>query len=541
MEAESNNIWQIGQTKLAKLMWGETLIKKFQNNEGEKQGKKKRIRPVRKIWEIGNAQSQCQSLQKDTKIKDIYKEPILPQIHNCWICGFSLKVTKTTPECEHILPIAQACIFLKLYSSKLKDSLIQNNIPYNRYIIDVLKHEYDYAHPYCNQIKSDLSFITYDQTKGIDIVDRNKIINYLNSLTTSTRDDGKNIRPLINDDSGWLIRQTDIMVARYTKILQFIYENREPGIRNLILLAGAIDAMDENTIETEFTKLLADVNVQHFIYYLRLDLYTITQNSAAIALHLAKNFFYTFGTPSWLDSFLIKIERDFPYINIEPLPEIEANSANAANILIGLKAETPMEEFMESNNEATNGEATNGENVNMNTTIHININSEKLQKLNKATKYFADKLYENIYNKFFIERREQYIPDIAEPTAIEIVTLYFLKYLRNWIVYDAPIQRVRIPNEVNLYFKNKINILSRLVFEERNLLDGLKEPICKDVKIAPFSQPPLRMKNLFNPNLDYIDILCLPKRSGGRYTRSNLRTNKSNKLKKTRRRQRERS
>jgi hypothetical protein len=540
MEKENNNAWQIGQTKLATLIWGEQLIKKFQNNEDEKQGKKKKIRPVRKIWEIGNAQSQCQSLQKDKKIKEIYGEPILPQIDNCWICGFSLKVTKTTPECEHILPIAQACIFLKLYSSKLRDSLIQGNTPYNKYIINVLRHEYDYAHPYCNQIKSDLSFIRYDPTQGRNIVDRNKIINYLNSLTTSVREDGKDVRPLINNAlrSGWLETQTDIMVLRYTKILEFIYESREPGISNLILLAGTINAMDENTIETEFTKLLTDVNVQNFIYHLKLDLYTITQNSDAIALQLAKSIFYKFGTPYWLDNFLNKVETDFSYINIEPLPEIEANSANAANILIGLKPEPPMEEFMESNNEATNGEATNGENVNMNTTIHININSEKLQKLNKATKYFADKLYENIYNKFFIERREQYIPDVAEPIAIEIITLYFYKYIRNWILYDASIQRLRIPNETSEKLKNLINRLSTLIFRERGLLDELKDIVCADFRKAPFSQPPLWRKNLYNPDLDYIDKLCLPRRSGGRYTRSHLRTNKSNKLKKTRRRQR---
>ena len=71
----------------------------------------------------------------------------------CYICGLPIlaqeKVTdENRPECEHILPVAEARWYLDLFStSHASDEA-------------VLKLEYAYAHRVCNQAKRDDSFIT---------------------------------------------------------------------------------------------------------------------------------------------------------------------------------------------------------------------------------------------------------------------------------------------------------------------------------------------------------------------------------------------
>ena len=65
------------------------------------------------------------------------------------------------PECEHILPIAQAVMLLGLYGETTKTHFLYNK--------ELVKIEYRWAHRTCNQVKSDDSYVSYDSTKSVGL------------------------------------------------------------------------------------------------------------------------------------------------------------------------------------------------------------------------------------------------------------------------------------------------------------------------------------------------------------------------------------
>lgn len=78
----------------------------------------------------------------------------------CYICGLPIVRQKDDgdglgPECEHILPIAQAILFLGLYGAKYKPE----QVLYNPKILNL---EYAWAHRTCNQVKSDNVYTMYN-------------------------------------------------------------------------------------------------------------------------------------------------------------------------------------------------------------------------------------------------------------------------------------------------------------------------------------------------------------------------------------------
>lgn len=78
----------------------------------------------------------------------------------CYICGLPIFKQGEDgdglgPECEHILPIAQAILFLGVYGAKYKP----DQIFYNP---EILHFEYAWAHRTCNQVKSDKVYTTYN-------------------------------------------------------------------------------------------------------------------------------------------------------------------------------------------------------------------------------------------------------------------------------------------------------------------------------------------------------------------------------------------
>lgn len=95
----------------------------------------------RGIFESVDAVQQC------NKVVGAFKDKT-----TCYICGLPILAIKYTlhelrPECEHILPVAQARWYLDLFS---RGSDVSSPL---------LKIEYAYAHRVCNQAKSDDSFI----------------------------------------------------------------------------------------------------------------------------------------------------------------------------------------------------------------------------------------------------------------------------------------------------------------------------------------------------------------------------------------------
>lgn len=80
----------------------------------------------------------------------------------CYICGIPMtkEFDDQTPECEHILPIYQASLLLKLYHNESEDGKRVTKKEMNDYDKKMYNLEYKWSHACCNQIKSDLSFLT---------------------------------------------------------------------------------------------------------------------------------------------------------------------------------------------------------------------------------------------------------------------------------------------------------------------------------------------------------------------------------------------
>jgi hypothetical protein len=86
----------------------------------------------------------------------------------CYICGFPIK---QLPECEHILSVFKASMFLHLYRNDFKlgqDGVVNDSTgkPLDKRTIDRIMFEllleYKWAHRCCNQVKSDIDFVKFN-------------------------------------------------------------------------------------------------------------------------------------------------------------------------------------------------------------------------------------------------------------------------------------------------------------------------------------------------------------------------------------------
>ena len=172
-------LFTIGATDLALLMFGYKRVAlweaKYTNDK------------VRDIFEIGEVDAQCNGTIGE----------FVPGVTPCWICGMPIWSASATlpcthenghsPECEHILPVGQAAIFLQLYDRINSSS-------------DLFKIEYDWSHKTCNQTKNaDVYFLqrTVQGSKGavidpatqLPILDPAAFKRLLEKIYNSTRAD----------------------------------------------------------------------------------------------------------------------------------------------------------------------------------------------------------------------------------------------------------------------------------------------------------------------------------------------------------------
>jgi len=100
----------------------------------------------------------------------------LSQKTNCWICGEALDFSKKgypyQPQCDHILPITQANIFLDVYRARNADV-----------ITNEMKLEYGWAHAVCNSIKSNQTFLDTSNPDNLKI-NENKVLLFLQKVST---------------------------------------------------------------------------------------------------------------------------------------------------------------------------------------------------------------------------------------------------------------------------------------------------------------------------------------------------------------------
>ena len=154
----------------------------------------------------------------------------------CWICG--LPIYPRRAECEHVLPILDAAIYLQLYNDSLKGSV-------NKY----LEVEYGWAHTICNQEKSNISPIT--APKNDFIIDENKILKILNKIYGSSRVGAKDLRKMILQEYGsekeFLRKRLIVMKKKYKEIVDLIAPGELKQSAGLIKL-GSVTRLDNEEI-----------------------------------------------------------------------------------------------------------------------------------------------------------------------------------------------------------------------------------------------------------------------------------------------------
>ena len=215
----------------------------------------KRITP-RKTLERGTPDSQCNSVIGSITYETPYTLKKPDTITKCWLCGLTLIENEGhKPECEHILPIAEAAMFLELHNSKREYSKL-------------VEKEYGWSHQICNRVKGDMFPISVYDNKFI--VNENMIKDMLSDIVNSGREYADKLRRRILDKyhtkAKFIKLRTDAIKEVYMGIINTIASGERSQVAGLVTLAsasrlfntrrkkgpyakGALNAIVENTRE----------------------------------------------------------------------------------------------------------------------------------------------------------------------------------------------------------------------------------------------------------------------------------------------------
>jgi hypothetical protein len=221
-------------TKFAKILFSEDAINAV----------KTKGLGVRDIWEISTPTSQCNNT--------IGK--VVPHT-TCWICDERITESEgMKAECEHILPIAQAAIYLRLYAPGVESARDK----------DAQALEYGWAHTVCNREKSDICALVKSEARnaGVFKIDIRQIQHLLKSIFYSARSDSGPLKGLLLRKYGSVDRFAEVrlpeIVARYQRIVDFLTRGGRAGhaAATIITLAGVSGLSDLKIIRKELHELL---------------------------------------------------------------------------------------------------------------------------------------------------------------------------------------------------------------------------------------------------------------------------------------------
>jgi hypothetical protein len=265
---------------MARYLFGEEAVEIFNNGLKDETGRTiiKGKKRVRKIWELADPTPQC------TNVIGEWKKGI-----PCWICGTDIITDTVTggvvkgkrardsdvasesdsetggigtePVCEHVLPIAQARFFLDLYDPKIE------NVTAGK--MKARKLEYEWAHRFCNMVKSDDQYIqntgSYDEP--VWEVDQNMIALNLGKIYQTFDDssyqarynEGKdiikaNITKLYLTERNWKAQRLQFMTDRVQKIVDFINKG-SVELGRLIELAGTSKCIDPRNLQKNMIQI----------------------------------------------------------------------------------------------------------------------------------------------------------------------------------------------------------------------------------------------------------------------------------------------
>jgi len=182
----------------------------------------------RKALERGSADSQCNSVIGHITYETPYTLKRPQTITKCWLCGLTLiEGEGNKPECEHILPIAEAAMFLGLHNSKRAyDKLVEK--------------EYGWSHEICNREKG-VTFPLLEHDEKI-IVDENAIKGMLDDIINSKREHANKLRKRIltkyHTKDTFIRLRTEAIKEVYMGIIDAIGGNKRERGSKLITLAS---------------------------------------------------------------------------------------------------------------------------------------------------------------------------------------------------------------------------------------------------------------------------------------------------------------
>ena len=220
---------------------------------------------ARKIWETSSTETQC------TNSKGA--GAFINDITTCYICGMKIKYSGVAndgrnPECEHILPILQAVIYLGLYSHKetMRESArtiqefqsspttIQNPF-YNPELVDL---EYAWSHRACNQIKSDNIYMDISDEKfSVDIHGLEGLLREIwDTKITGYKDFKADLHKKYKTPEKFIRARTSDgskLISRFNDIVERLNRSKAPYIT---LLAGVATMVDGTMSNNAYTQIM---------------------------------------------------------------------------------------------------------------------------------------------------------------------------------------------------------------------------------------------------------------------------------------------
>ena len=225
--------------------------------------KKRGVNTVRAIYELSSATTQCANV---TGIRN-------PNGMPCYVCGIPIdesdiiKEGKSyvnqglTSECEHVLSIAQAIIFLGLYWDKAKRAANSGQLFGSEQ--QALQLEYAWAHRTCNQVKSDDNFIAFNPAIKQFVVNDAKVKSYLSAIYTNKRKDSvkfnATIRRQFPTAATFVSTRTGPLSEKFQQICNYLNAYEAPA---MLTLLGAAKVMEGpmNPVAQELLSTTEKVN-----------------------------------------------------------------------------------------------------------------------------------------------------------------------------------------------------------------------------------------------------------------------------------------
>jgi hypothetical protein len=218
---------------------------------------------ARQIYEASKATTQCNNVIGEF----VNGRP-------CYICGleiYNINVATgnpldTTngfyPECDHLLPISEAIMWLQLYSPQF--------VEHPWYQKHLIKYEYGWAHRACNQIKSASNFIIRTESEfSVNYIKLKKLLSKIwnTSIESYAYFKGK-LHARYGDKNNFISERLQHLIKPFQDICDYLNTFNAP---NFLLLIGVIRVLhgpksesgmdlfrNINTVEVDRRKEIAD-------------------------------------------------------------------------------------------------------------------------------------------------------------------------------------------------------------------------------------------------------------------------------------------